>query len=651
MSNVQLGYTQVIDPISFKSIPSGKIYIGEYGTLPNPANAGTWKQAYFVNSDGTRTAASQPIATNAAGYAVDGSGNIKSVQVDGQYSILVQSSLGATKFSIAKPSNTISVSDVDLGDGRTQADKNAESVSVKDFGAKGDGVTNDTVAFKAAGEYITAAGGGELIIPPGSYVVGSQTFAGANGLGYAYLASDIIKIVNCTKPVTIRASGVKIKFADGLRFGSFDPVTGAPNAPALPNTNQNYGADVGIVFNLQNNSAGVTIYGPCELDGNQSNVILGGQWGDTGYQRSGYGIRAYGNSSVSVYGVYSHHQCTDGAVFGWAGAVEGGAKTPVTLVDCRFRYNARQGCSWVGGIGFTAINSDFSHTGKGTFNSAPGAGLDIEAESAVCRDGTFINCTFGGNTGYGAVADSGDSADVHFIDCKFYGTTQNALWPKKPRMRFTNCLIAGGAVNCYNSPNEADRVRFDNCTFSANKTFEGVAATFSPYLADFTGQNPIFDSCIFVTNSASVRLQTTSASATYTDATMLQNGSVSQALPKGVFYGNRNTITLTTGSADLSGSTNYGKLVVTGTVLGVGVSPAGEVNNAALPATAAVVGFGSNGAIFLASKLAWLYQAPTSGTWTRGDRVINNNPTVGQPKGWICTVSGTPGTWVSEGNL
>lgn len=102
MSNVQLGYTQVIDPISFKSIPSGKIYIGEYGTLPNPSNAGTWKQAYFVNSDGTRVAASQPIRTNAAGFAVDGSGNIKTVQVDGGYSLLAQDQFGATKFSQAK---------------------------------------------------------------------------------------------------------------------------------------------------------------------------------------------------------------------------------------------------------------------------------------------------------------------------------------------------------------------------------------------------------------------------------------------------------------------------------------------------------------------------------------------------------------------
>jgi len=42
---------------------------------------------------------------------------------------------------------------------------------------------------------------------------------------------------------------------------------------------------------------------------------------------------------------------------------------------------------------------------------------------------------------------------------------------------------------------------------------------------------------------------------------------------------------------------------------------------------------------------------PTTLRWEVGDRVINSTPTVGQPKAWVCTVAGTPGTWVSEGNL
>jgi hypothetical protein len=49
----------------------------------------------------------------------------------------------------------------------------------------------------------------------------------------------------------------------------------------------------------------------------------------------------------------------------------------------------------------------------------------------------------------------------------------------------------------------------------------------------------------------------------------------------------------------------------------------------------------------------WFYgtAAPTTGTWAVGDRMIHSTPAVGQPKAWCCTVAGTPGTWVSEGNL
>lgn len=43
--------------------------------------------------------------------------------------------------------------------------------------------------------------------------------------------------------------------------------------------------------------------------------------------------------------------------------------------------------------------------------------------------------------------------------------------------------------------------------------------------------------------------------------------------------------------------------------------------------------------------------APTVLNHQVGDRVQNSSPAVGQPKGWVCTVAGVPGTWVSEGNL
>jgi parallel beta-helix repeat protein len=41
--------------------------------------------------------------------------------------------------------------------------------------------------------------------------------------------------------------------------------------------------------------------------------------------------------------------------------------------------------------------------------------------------------------------------------------------------------------------------------------------------------------------------------------------------------------------------------------------------------------------------------APTTGTWNRGDRVWNTQPTAGGTAGWVCVTSGSPGTWKTFG--
>ena len=43
--------------------------------------------------------------------------------------------------------------------------------NVKDFGATGNGVTNDTQAIQAAVDAAHAAGGGSVYIPSGTYIV------------------------------------------------------------------------------------------------------------------------------------------------------------------------------------------------------------------------------------------------------------------------------------------------------------------------------------------------------------------------------------------------------------------------------------------------------------------------------------------------
>lgn len=43
--------------------------------------------------------------------------------------------------------------------------------------------------------------------------------------------------------------------------------------------------------------------------------------------------------------------------------------------------------------------------------------------------------------------------------------------------------------------------------------------------------------------------------------------------------------------------------------------------------------------------------APTSGTYQRGDIVWNSVPKAGKPIGWICVIAGTPGTWKGFGTI
>jgi hypothetical protein len=378
------------------------------------------------------------------------------------------------------------------------ADAPQPRFSVRDFGAKGDGVTNDTAAFQRAAEAVNRAGGGTLVIPRGVYVVGAQDFAGRAGAGYAFRAQSVLAIRGCRQPVLIEGAGATLRAANGLRFGSFHPVTGRPHQPTLPFTDYNYRADAyhGMI-NLTGN-ADVTVRG-VELDGNAAGLVLGGMWGDKGWQCAATGIAAYSNAKLSVEDVHTHHHGLDGVLIGFRGLTERDAPRPHSLTRVRSEYNARQGLSWVGGIGLTATDCKFSHTGKGRFSSAPGAGVDIEAEESVCRNGRFVRCEMVNNTGGGMVADSGNGGYSAFEQCVFWGTTSWSVFPRRPGLRFTDCRFHGSIPNPFGSPNPALAVQFVRCHFE-DREHPSHGVYRSTALVEADGDNILFDGCTLVAN-------------------------------------------------------------------------------------------------------------------------------------------------------
>lgn len=75
---------------------------------------------------------------------------------------------------------------------RSISDRFANIINVKDFGAKGDGVTDDTAALKAAMLHVSLLGGGELQVPEGVYIISDTLIVPDNvvligrGVGYEY---------------------------------------------------------------------------------------------------------------------------------------------------------------------------------------------------------------------------------------------------------------------------------------------------------------------------------------------------------------------------------------------------------------------------------------------------------------------------------
>lgn len=181
MLQIQSPFQQLFDK-NGSPLDDGYVYIGTANTNPetNPI-------AIYWDDAGTIPAA-QPLRT-LNGYIVrsgtparvytaleDFSMTVKDKQGRVVFSVLDATSLSNLQSSLASSSGSSLVGFLQAGTGavtRTVQDKLRDVVSVKDFGAVGDGVADDTAEIQAALDAVYAAGGGTLYFPAGEYLVTS----------------------------------------------------------------------------------------------------------------------------------------------------------------------------------------------------------------------------------------------------------------------------------------------------------------------------------------------------------------------------------------------------------------------------------------------------------------------------------------------
>lgn len=408
-----------------------------------------------------------------------------------------------------------------------------EEKDIKSFGATGDGLHSDHDAFVKAAAYFNARGGhGKLVISNGTYIVGKQTFSKGTKGQPCYFGEDVLHLKGVRDFTIEGKNGAKIKYMNGLKFGAFNPATGEIFDHGNNYfVNYSYSSFIGMCIYIDK-CTNVTVTS-LELNGNSDNIILGGVYGDVGRQLPHYGVFISNSKIITIDNINCHHFGLDGICIGNAAS---DSTNNILLQNCTFEYNSRQGLSWIGGKGLTAKYCKFNHTGQGKFSSAPGSGVDIEAEWSPIRNGRFENCEFIDNKITGLVADSGNSGECSFSDCTFWGIDGWSIWIKKPAFSFKGCTIYGSVVHGYDASNDYEATRFTDCYFE-DKPLNGRQA-FGTYLVESSGMKRVnFTNCRFVSNTKKLLWVQTKAVANdekyqFNNCTFTMNNS---NLPKGDF--------------------------------------------------------------------------------------------------------------------
>jgi hypothetical protein len=445
----------------------------------------------------------------------------------------------------------------------------SRTVHVSAFGARGDGTTNDTDAIHAASQRIQEMGGGTLIFEPKIYIIGKQERRGTtsreggpDGGGWAFEPSPVVDIRGCRSKVTILGNGAVLRCAPGLRYGTFDRATGRPTHNPMPFTDvRQLASPYRAAIWLQENSGGVEVSG-FEIDGQIQRAVIGGPWGDTGWQINHCGLWIYNNRGAHlIRDIHSHHHGQDGLLLFAEIPSETTPPVPMRVENLRCDHNGRQGISLTGGKGVVIRNCKLNHTGRnGAVASNPGAGLDLEAELSLIRDVIVSDCLFDDNYGQGIVADTGDTEGVTFERCKFVGATNYAAWPNKPRFRFLDCEFVGSVTRCFEDPAGTPRAtQFIGCRFFDDPSRSSTGRVYGSRIdLGGSGGGTLFDSCLF-RYTHHMQLPYTPSTVRYHDCDMSQV-SPEEAYPSGIYTGT----TVIRGNVRLGAASYRGRLTING---------------------------------------------------------------------------------------
>jgi len=212
----------IFTDIDGQPLEQGQVWLGTAGNNPISSPITAYWDAALTQ------VVTQPVTTR-GGYPMNGSA-VGRLYVNSDFSILVRNRSGydvLSALSATERYDSSLVTFVQAGAGavvRTAQAKMRETVSVKDFGASGDGVADDTVAIQNA---INAAKIGNVVyFPPGTYKISSvlTLYAGVTLRGASSVATAFGVHTFSKTPTRIWQSGASAHCVQIIGNASVDTV-------------------------------------------------------------------------------------------------------------------------------------------------------------------------------------------------------------------------------------------------------------------------------------------------------------------------------------------------------------------------------------------------------------------------------------------